>query len=917
MTGAVSMRVLCAFLVCGAVTSHAAVVRNAESLAAAVADGGTVKIASGPITLSEPLTIDRDTVIEAHSGRATLSGGDAVRLFQVSSNVKLTLIGLNLVHGRSTNGGAIYNDGGELVIIDCRFLNNLAVGMEALAGIRGTNATTNVASRPGDGGRGGSGQSARGGAIYSRGIVRVWSSIFENNTALASEGGPGADGGDAGRTGGPGGGGDGGDGANAEGGAVFSDGVAEILSTSLIGNAARSSSGGQGGSPGTNEIRMYGARLWGNAGVSGSARGGAVFARGALRASNSMFQSNQVVGADGLPGLAGHGGAAVYAKGIDGRDGKNGGDALGGAVFAEGQLSAERTTFERNSAIAGYGGDGGSGGVAVINGNGSQPGGNGGRPAPGGSAQGGAIAVEGRVTCAAAGIAYNTAVAGAGGNGGDGGAAGGSFLSPPLARDGAPAGIAAGGGIFQSGGQFILSETHINANVVRAGSGGRGGRAGRGNYGSTSPSGSPGNAAPAGAAFGGGIHAVGTAEVRRVTIAFNGAYAATGSNGIAGSGSSKIGNSGTHGAQGGSAFGGGAWFGNETALIESSVISNQVVGGDGGNGGFGSQGMYTQSRGGSGGFGGQALGAGFHSEAGIAAINCTVAGNAAFSGNGGAGAGGDSSPSWFDYDEQPRDSAGAGGTGGSGSGGISIGTNSTAAFSYCTIASNMVVIGAGGFGPTNQFNPQGRWGGAGTNLGAIAAWGSATFAACIVAGNDALNASGAIIDAGFNLCSDVSCGFTDPSSLVNADPQLLPWADNGGSTPAMAIAATSPARDAVLSGSCPETDQRGYPRPSGAACDIGAFEFDAEPADSSSGAAIVGRIMDGAIGLAAVRVRIGKQTVLTDENGAYRVDGLKPGKYLIKPKAARVRFQPQFRRVRVDQGTSVADFVLKRHLAPR
>lgn len=35
----------------------------------------------------------------------------------------------------------------------------------------------------------------------------------------------------------------------------------------------------------------------------------------------------------------------------------------------------------------------------------------------------------------------------------------------------------------------------------------------------------------------------------------------------------------------------------------------------------------------------------------------------------------------------------------------------------------------------------------------------------------------------------------------------------------------SPAIAAITSGPCPATDQRGVPRPIGAGCDIGAFEF--------------------------------------------------------------------------------------------
>jgi uncharacterized repeat protein (TIGR01451 family) len=51
--------------------------------------------------------------------------------------------------------------------------------------------------------------------------------------------------------------------------------------------------------------------------------------------------------------------------------------------------------------------------------------------------------------------------------------------------------------------------------------------------------------------------------------------------------------------------------------------------------------------------------------------------------------------------------------------------------------------------------------------------------------------------------------------------------DNGGATPTHALLPGSPAIDKGDDTSCPTTDQRGLPRPQGAACDIGAYEFGA------------------------------------------------------------------------------------------
>jgi hypothetical protein len=84
---------------------------------------------------------------------------------------------------------------------------------------------------------------------------------------------------------------------------------------------------------------------------------------------------------------------------------------------------------------------------------------------------------------------------------------------------------------------------------------------------------------------------------------------------------------------------------------------------------------------------------------------------------------------------------------------------------------------------------------------------------------------------GPNLDSDGSCdNFT-----ITDDPQLGPLANNGGPTQTHAISASSPAKNAAA-GTCPAADQRGDPRPHGAACDLGAYEFSGSggpPGDSS------------------------------------------------------------------------------------
>ena len=93
----------------------------------------------------------------------------------------------------------------------------------------------------------------------------------------------------------------------------------------------------------------------------------------------------------------------------------------------------------------------------------------------------------------------------------------------------------------------------------------------------------------------------------------------------------------------------------------------------------------------------------------------------------------------------------------------------------------------------------------------------------IVAGNgtDMTTPPGAVTALGPNLCGDASCG---NFSILNGNADLLPLANNGGSTQTHDLGPASEARDAGLDSIAPSTDQAGNPRPLGAASDLGAYE---------------------------------------------------------------------------------------------
>jgi uncharacterized repeat protein (TIGR01451 family) len=114
--------------------------------------------------------------------------------------------------------------------------------------------------------------------------------------------------------------------------------------------------------------------------------------------------------------------------------------------------------------------------------------------------------------------------------------------------------------------------------------------------------------------------------------------------------------------------------------------------------------------------------------------------------------------------------------------------------------------------------------------GGICNDGMVTLSNTIVASNPSGNCDGVITDNGHNLqFPGTTCGV----GITEADPLLGPLQLNPpGNTETHALLPGSPAIDAITAG-CPPpaTDQRGVPRPQGAACDIGAYE--AQDADLS------------------------------------------------------------------------------------
>jgi len=87
--------------------------------------------------------------------------------------------------------------------------------------------------------------------------------------------------------------------------------------------------------------------------------------------------------------------------------------------------------------------------------------------------------------------------------------------------------------------------------------------------------------------------------------------------------------------------------------------------------------------------------------------------------------------------------------------------------------------------------------------------------------------------------SIIQGGYYSGTGNIDADPLLGPLADNGGFTWTHALGAGSPAIDAGDQDNCPDTDQRGFPRPidgdgdGTATCDMGAYEYGSAESDYS------------------------------------------------------------------------------------
>ncbi len=250
-----------------------------------------------------------------------------------------------------------------------------------------------------------------------------------------------------------------------------------------------------------------------------------------------------------------------------------------------------------------------------------------------------------------------------------------------------------------------------------------------------------------------------------------------------------------------------------TAATISGNIANGAIGGGGGGIFNVGTATVTQSvvRGNAAGFGQNVggIGGGINNSGMLTIIASTISGNSAGGGAGKDGGGIFNEPSGqvTVTNSTISGNSAAGGISHDGRGGA-LDNRGAASLTNATLANN-----------TND-----ALGGDGI---ATSGAGTTTLRATLLA-NGGANCLGPVASQDFNLASDASCaGLGQPHDQVEANPLLGPLAANGGLTATHALMAGSPAIDAGGLPCAPgiTADQRGFARPFGAACDIGAYEY--------------------------------------------------------------------------------------------
>ncbi len=240
---------------------------TSDAFVAAVAKGGVITFNCGPspvtITLTKTAKVFNDTgpkIVIDGGGKVTLSGAGKLRILYMNTcdqaqhyttahcqnqdSPQLTVQNITFVDGNATGqttdgggGGAIFDRGGQLKLINTRFFNNVCdptgqdVGGGAVRALDQYNGLPLYVVSSTFGGKEGLGnQCANGGGLSSIGVsYTVLNSVFSHNSATGNGANPK-------RAGTPGGG---------SGGAIYNDG--NTFKLTLCGNQINNNHANEGG----------------------------------------------------------------------------------------------------------------------------------------------------------------------------------------------------------------------------------------------------------------------------------------------------------------------------------------------------------------------------------------------------------------------------------------------------------------------------------------------------------------------------------------------------------------------------------------------------------------------------------------------------------------------------------------------
>ncbi len=337
----------------------------------------TVFAAPQTITLAGTLELTEAAGPEVINGPGaslvTVSGNNAVEVFNVGSGVTATLSSLTVSGGSATNGGGIDNLGtlmlSDNVINNC-YASNDGGGIDNTGTMTVTNST--ISSNNSTAFSTGS----RGGGIENTGTLTLTNSTIAGNSANGGDGGGGiANSGTFSIT-------DctfsGNSAFGGGGGGIYNTGTLSVADCTFSGNSASGGvvvvggiggSGNGGGIDNGGTLAITDCTFSGNSasggrsyfdGVGGSGNGGGIDnGGGTLAISDSTFSANSASGGDGSYG---GGGGGFYGSG--------GGAGNGGGISDSGTLAISDSTFSGNSASGGVGvggvGAGNGGGIAIL-----------------------------------------------------------------------------------------------------------------------------------------------------------------------------------------------------------------------------------------------------------------------------------------------------------------------------------------------------------------------------------------------------------------------------------------------------------------------------------------------------------------------------------------------------------------------